>query len=222
MTEAPAGQVRVGLGRSNAVIALAVLGFLAWIVWAGARGGWHASEASARYLGFGVAALFVIPLLMMLWALPRFLSPRYVVFDEHGLRIRHGRREAVVGWADLAGVGIAYQRAAEEPTTLPASVDEVRERVQEYLADAAAEALQVSGKRRIVLEIYPARTDAGDRVPLLKPYWKVLTPPAAGLPAWGWSFPLPPVVSIAREIARGAQAVRPDRWIGWYARPWTG
>lgn len=121
----PAGQVRVGLGRSNGVIALAVLGFLGWIVWAGARGGWHAGESSLRYLGFGVAAVFVIPLLMMLWALPAFLSPRYVLFDAHGVRIRHGRREAVVAWADLAGVGIAYQRAAEERTKLPASVDEV-------------------------------------------------------------------------------------------------
>ena len=92
------------------VIALAVLVFLCWIVWAGAHGGWTATETSARYIGFGVAAVFAVPLVMLLWALPRFVSSRAVTVDAHGIAISHGRERIAIGWSDLYAVGIGYER----------------------------------------------------------------------------------------------------------------
>lgn len=94
--------------------------------------------------------------------------------------------------------------------------------VTDHLAGQAAELLQVSDKRRIALEIYPARPDAGQWYPKLQPYWKALAPPAAGVPPYGWRFPLPPVVSIAQDIDRGLWTFQPRRRLGWYPRPWTG
>jgi hypothetical protein len=73
--------------------------------------------------------------------------------------------------------------------------------------------------------------------PKLAQYWIALPPPVEGIPSGegerqraggrgipsvGWRFPLPPVVSIAEEIDRGAHAFQPDRRLGWYARPWSG
>ena len=212
--------VRVGLGRSNVVVALAVLGFLGWIVWAGGHGAYTADSTSARVLGYGIAALFAVPLVMMLRALPRFLSPRQVIVDAESLRIQHGREQVVLPWSELAAVGIGYQRAPDEPAPMPTTEDEAKEAVQDFLSERAHEALQVSGKRRIALEIFPVRPEAVDAFPRLKPYWQ-RQPPAAGLPALWWRFPLPPVDSIARQIATGIQATRPDRWVGWQPRDWS-
>jgi hypothetical protein len=204
------------------VVSLAVLGFLCWIVWAGAHGAWTAKDASARVLGYGLAALFAIPLLMLLRTLPRLLRPRYVVLDAVGLSILHGREQVVVPWQDVAGIGLGYENAPAEKQKVPTSIDGLKELVKDYLADRTKEALQISGKRRVTLEIFPARPDVLDGYPKLTPYWEVQPPPFAGLPAQRWSFPLPPVVSIAQAIDRGGRMFRPDRWLGWYARPWSG
>jgi hypothetical protein len=212
----------VSLGRSNAVVAFAVLGFLGVVVGAAGYGAATADDSSARVLGFGFAAVFAIPLVMMLFALPRFLSPRYVIVDTGGLRIQHGRQQVALPWQQVVAVGIGYEQATPAPATVPTSVDGLQDALRDRLADQAAEVLQVSGKRRIALEIYPARPDAGQWFPKLQPYWKALAPPVAGVPPYGWRFPLPPVVSIAQAIDRGLWTYQPQRRLGWYPRPWSG
>ncbi|HET6214380.1 MAG TPA: hypothetical protein VFE14_16060 [Micromonosporaceae bacterium] len=77
------------------------------------------------------------------------------------------------------------------------------------MAGAGCRGVAGSGKRRLALEIFPVRPDAAQRYPRLKPYWKSQEPPAPGLSALRWGFRLPPVVSIAREIGRGAQTFQP-------------
>jgi hypothetical protein len=213
--------LRVGLGRSNAVVTVLLLGFLGWVVWAGAHGAWTSTETSARVLGVGFAVAFAIPLVMLLRFLPRFLSPRYVVVDEAGVAIQQGKQTVVVAWHEVTAIGIGYE--IEPPTSgkIPNSLGGLTDAAKGYLADQVSEALQISGKRRLVLEIFPVRPDAVDLVPRLKPYWKSLPPPAAGLPEWGWRFPLPPVVSIAQQIAGGLRSRAPRHWLGWFERPWS-
>jgi hypothetical protein len=216
-------QVRVGLGHSNLVVTLGVLTFLGLVVGVGAYGAATSDDASARVLGFGLAGLFAIPLVMLLFALPRFLSPRYVVFDAGGLRIQHGKQEVAIGWPHLVAVGIGYELATAPPPGLPpTSIDGLKDAVKDYAAGKAAEVLHVSDKRRIALEIFPYRPDAVQWFPKLKPYWKQLPPPVAGIPPYGWRFPLPPVVSIAQQIDQGARSFQPHRRLGWYPRPWSG
>jgi hypothetical protein len=213
--------VRVGLGRSNIVVALAVLAFLCWVVWAGAHGAWTSDNTSAKVIGYGVAGAFAVALVMLLVALPRLVSPRYVVVDAFGLRIQHGRREVLLPWPELLAVGVGYQQAPAEKVKVPTSAEELQDAAKEYLAGKASEALQVSGKRRLALEIYPARPDAVERYPKLKPYWQAQPPPAHGLPPWHWRFPLPPVVSIAQAISSGLYGFAPRHFLGWIPRPWS-
>jgi hypothetical protein len=217
---AGAGPVKVGLGRSNAVVTLGLLVFLGWVVWAAGYGAWTSTETSPRVLGAGIAVLFAIPLVMLLRFLPRFLSPRYVLVDEAGVAIQHGRELVVVPWHEVAAVGIGYEI---EPTStkIPQSLGGLKDAAHDYVVDQVSEALQISAKRRLVLEIFAVRPDAVDLVPRLKPFWKALPPPAAGLPEWGWRFPLPPVVSIAQQIAGGLRSRAPRHWLGWFARPWS-
>jgi hypothetical protein len=223
-SRAPAApdQIKVGLGRSNAVVTLAMLVFLGLIVGYATYGGINTDDSSARYISFGLAGLFAIPLAMLLFALPRFLSPRYVVFDATGLHIQHGREQVTVPWPDVVALGIGYEQAEAERPKTPTSVDGLKELITGYLTDKVSEPLQVSDKRRIALEIYPVRLDAVHQFPKLAQYWIALPPPVEGVPSVGWRFPLPPVVSIAEEIDRGAHAFQPDRRLGWYPRPWSG
>jgi hypothetical protein len=214
--------VKVGLGHSNAVVAFAVLAFLAVIVGVAAHGAWTAAESSARILGFAIAAIFAVPLVMMLFALRRFLSRRYIVFDPSGVSILHGRQRVVVPWQEVAAIGIGYEQAPDEPTKIPTSTDDLKDMAKDYLAGKASEALHVSGERRLALEIFPVRPDAPRWFPKLQPYWTQLPPPARGLPPYEWRFPLPPVMAIAHEVGRGAQTFQPQRWLGWFARPWSG
>src|SRR5258708_40112031 len=98
--------LKVGLGRSNAVVTVLMLGFLGSVVWAGAHGAWTSTETSARVLGVGFAVAFAIPLGMLLRFLPRLLSPRYVVVDEAGVAVQQGKQMGVVPWHEVTAVGI--------------------------------------------------------------------------------------------------------------------
>lgn len=202
------------------VVALAVLAFLGWITWAGLHGAWTSTEKSAQILGYAIGGFFGVLLAVWLWRLPLFLSPRYVILDAVGLSIRHGKEQITVPWQELVAVGIGYEIAPEERAKLTdyLSPDAAKDRLKTVLTEQAEEALQVSGKRKLSLEIYPAYPEAVDRYPRLKPYWKPSQPPRQGLPPWQWHFPLPPVMSIARAIGMGAYTVRPERWLGWYPR----
>jgi hypothetical protein len=212
---------RIGLGRSNAVVTICVLIFLVVIVGASVKGG-IGSTGSTRYLSFFIAVLFAIPLLLAIRALPKLLAPRWVIVDRAGLAIQHGKKTVVVGWPDILAVGIGYALAEPEKTKIPVSIDGATELVAEKLSGLAAEALQISGKRQIALEIYPARPDAVNAYPRLRPYWKPQPPPAPTLPGMQWHFPLPPVAGIAEQVAAALYAWSPPRWAGWTPRPWVG
>jgi hypothetical protein len=125
-----------------------------------------------------------------------------------------------VAWPEIRAVGIAYEIADPKPTTIPHSVDGLKDQVKDYLADRTMEALQVSSQRRLVLEIYPSGPNLN--IPKLRPYWKALPPPVAGLPEMALRYPLPPAVSIAHQIATGLLQRAPKCWLGWYPRPWSG
>jgi len=217
----PPPPVRVGLGRSNAVVTACILVFLCLVVGTAARGALN-STGSARVLGAGIGLVFAVPLVMTLFALPKFLARRFVVLDVAGLHILHGKAAVSMPWSEVYAVGLGYGQAPADERKLPTSIEDVKGVVKDYTVDKVSEALHVSGKRRIVLEIIPARPDAQQQYPKLKPYWKHQPPPFAGLPPFQWAFPLPPVVSIAHEIERGVRTFQPQRWLGWYPRPWSG
>jgi hypothetical protein len=219
---AGADPVKVGLGRSNISVTAALLVFLGLFVFFGTQGALTATDASSRVVSSIIAVAFAIPLIMLLRNLKVFLSPRYVIVDGNGVAIQSGKQTVMVPWPEVRAVGIAYEIADPEPTTIPHSVDGLKDQVKDYLADRAMEALQVSGQRRLVLEIYPAGPNLASGVPKLKPYWKALPPPVAGLPDMALRYPLPPVVSIAQQIAAGLGQRAPQRWLGWYPRPWNG
>jgi len=210
-------EVRVGLGRSNVVVTICLLLFVGGIAGVAAYSGLRA-QGSARILGLAIAAIFAIPLLMLLRALPKFLAPRRVVLDGHGLRIQHGRDEVLLPWPQIAAVGVGYQRTAREPEKAPLTLEAVQEAAVGRLQDYAREALHVSDARKLALEIFPAAPDAGAAVPKLRPYWKQARPPMAGLPGVRWSFPLPPVTGIGERIADGMRVIQPNRWLGWIVR----
>jgi hypothetical protein len=163
---------------------------------------------------------------MLIRALRRFLAPRYILVNQAGLGIQHGGQTVTVAWPDILAYGIGYAVAEPERVRIPTSVDKAKEMVAERLTDAAMEVLQVSGKRHLVLEIYPVAPHVADRYPRLRPYWKPgpaaerLSMQAPGLPQLGWRFALPPVVPIAQQIARGLYVWSPPRWAGWIRRPW--
>jgi hypothetical protein len=213
--------VKIGLGRSNYVAAICVFALLTAIVVAGVRGGMNADESSARIIGYGVAVLFAIPLVLLIVGLRKFLAPRYIVVNPAGLGIQHGTETVMVAWPDILAYGIGYAVAEKERVRIPISLDKAQEMVADRITDATMEALQVSGKRRLVLEIFPAAPHLVDRYPRLRPYWKPQPPPAPGLPPIGWRFALPPVIPIAERIAGALYAWSPPRWAGWIRRPWT-
>lgn len=197
-----------------------MLVFLGLLVGVAGYSAARSDYSSGRLLGFAIAGLFTIPLVMLLFRLPRMLSPRSVIIDPAGLTIRHGGEQVVLPWQQLVAVGFGYEQADPEPHKIPGGAQEI---ATDYLAGKAQEALQVSDKRRIAMEIYPVRPDAAAWFPKLQPYWQQqLYPPRAGLPPFGWRFPLPPVVSIAQAIDHGVGTFQPHRRLGWYARPWSG
>jgi hypothetical protein len=221
MNGSPATSVKVGLGRSNVVLALGMVVFLGWITFVSIKGSIEEPDAP---LGYVIGGLFGFVLIFLLIRLPVFLRGRSLEFDAEGLRFWHGAQHVLIRWDDVVAVGIAYEQPPEETPKLhvPSSVeDEVKGRVADFLNDQAHEVLQISNKRRIALEIFPRQLAAVQAYPRLKPYWQTWTPPQGGLPPAGWRLPLPPVVTIAQEIGRGAQAFQPNRWLGWYAKPWA-
>jgi hypothetical protein len=212
---------RVGLGRSNAVVALSVLVFLVLVVGTSGYGAYTTHDQSARVLGYGIGAVFAAPLVMMLIRLPRLLSRRYVILDPVGLHIQQGREEVVLPWPEIVAVGIGYGNAPAAREKIPTSVDDIKDLVKDFLVDRSKEALQISENRKLALEIYPVDPNAEGRYPRLKPYWRYEVPPIAGLPDRQWRFPLPPVVSIGQAIEHGARTWQPQRWVGWFPRPWS-
>ncbi len=220
MTQPPP-TVAVGLGRGNVAAGLIMLGFLTLLVVAGVVGGATLTGATSS-VGYFIAVVFAIPLVLLLIGLPRFFAPRAVVFAPGGLYIRQGSRQEGIEWSLIAGLAIGYEYKQPENPKLLVSTDGVKDLAVERMTGATLEALQLSSQRRFALEIYPARPDAVNFAPKLKPYWVQQVPAAPGLPPMAWRFVLPPVVAIADEVGRGAFTVVPQRWVGFVPRPWSG
>jgi hypothetical protein len=214
--------VKVGLGRSNVVVVLAVLLFCGGIVFFCGKAAFQMEDQESRVVNGLLAAAFAVALVLLLIRLPKLLSPRYVVVDHTGLSIQQGAERVLVPWGELVAVGIAYEVPAPEQAKTPLSTDAVKEEISGYLAQRASEALQVSDQRRLFLEIFPGRPDAPTAWPRLKPFWKALPPPYPHLSEWAWRFPLPPVTAIGQQIADGLYQRAPRHWLGWFPRPWSG
>jgi len=216
---------KIGLGRSNVVLAIGMLAFFTVAVVICVRGALDAENTESSILVWFFAALFAGPLVMVVIGLPRMLAPRYVLVNPAGLGIQHGRRTVMVAWPDIAAYGIGYAIAEAERPKMPTSLDQAKEMVADRITAATMEALQISAKRQIALEIFPAAPHLVDRYPKLRPYWKPQPPPPPGmppsaLPPMRWRFGLPPVVSISEQIAGALYAWSPPRWTGWIGRPW--
>jgi hypothetical protein len=218
-----AAGIRVGLGRSNLTVVIAMIAFLGGISGVAIYG--SIKDPSAP-LGFYLGGLFSLVLLYFLAKVPAFLKPRAFEFGPDGFRFWHGNDAEYIPWGEISAIGIGYQAKPADPRLalrVPGPpADETKDRIQGYATERAQEILHVSDKRRIGLEIYPMAPDLFARHPRLKPYIKALAPP--GSPASqssGWRLPLPPVVAIAQEASRGAQTFAPTRWLGWYARQWS-
>jgi hypothetical protein len=123
---------------------LVVLGLLV-----GVAGYSTARSDSGRVLGFAIAGLFAIPLVMLLFRLPRLVSPRYVILDHAGLTIQHGRDQVVLPWPQLVAVGFGHEQAVPASRRAIPTLAGPQEIATDYLAGKAQEALRVGDERRI-------------------------------------------------------------------------
>jgi hypothetical protein len=103
--------------------------------------------------------------------------------------------------------------------SLPLSVQDA---LKDYVADKIKDAVKLDNKRRVALEIFPVDPAAVERHTLLTRYRREQQPPATGLPGVRWRLVLPPVMGVARGVERGVRTFQAQRWLGWFARPWTG
>jgi hypothetical protein len=217
----PPPPARIGLGRSNIIATIVVIVILLIFIASCISGG-LGSTGSGAYVSYSLAVLFLAILVLVLVRMPKFVAPRFVLLDPRGLAIQRGQQIVGIPWSDIVGYGIGYAVADEEKAKIPTSTDALADLAVTKFAGAAAEALKISGKRQLALEIFPAIPDPASRYPQLKPYWQELPPPAPNLPAMRLRFPLPPVTSIAQEIANAMYVWSPQRFTGWFHRPWVG
>lgn len=215
-TQAPT--VRVDIGRASAIaVVMAVVVFAAL-----GAGGLYAAldttETGVRVIGYVIAALAGLLLLAFVTAIPRLLKKRGLEFDGRGVHFWYGGDRVLLPWSEVAAVGIGYEQPPGVPT-LPLSVQAA---IQDYVVDKVKDAIKLDGKRSIAVEIFPADPAALARHQILARYRREQAPPVAGLPATRWRLPLPPVVGVARGVERGVRTFSGQRWLGWFARPWSG
>src|SRR5258706_9860609 len=111
----------VRMGRSNAAGFILLAIFLGVIVGVAAISSANSDDSSERAIGFGIAGLFALPLILLIILAPRFLAPASVVLDPYGLRLRMGGREHIIAWPLIAGIGIGYayqQQPGRQPLSL--------------------------------------------------------------------------------------------------------
>jgi hypothetical protein len=131
----------------------------------------------------------------------------------------------VIGYviAGLSGLLLlAFVTAIEQPPDLPSLPLSVQGAIRDYVGDKIKSAVKLDGKRSIAVEIFPVDPAAAARHAILTRYRREQPAPAAGLPPVRWRLPLPPVVGVARGVERGVRTFQEQRWLGWFARPWTG
>src|SRR5262245_2690835 len=145
--------LRVGLGRSNVVTAVAVALFLAAIAVVGIGGSIRDPDAP---LGFFIGGLFTVVLIYFLVKVGPVLRPRAFEFAPDGFRFWHGRENVFIPWVHVYAVGVGYEIKPEDPPELkmpPMSVadvmDSANDQGKDFLNDTVTEALQISGKQRL-------------------------------------------------------------------------
>jgi len=215
---AQSGSVRVNIGRASVVAVVVGVLLLAGLTAAGAYAAVDAAETGVRVIGWVFAGLFGAVLLFFLAAVPKLLRPRGLEFDPGGVRFWYGDERVALAWPEVAAIGIGYEQPPDVPN-LPLSVQDA---IKDYVADKVKDAVKLDGKRSVAVEIFPADPAAVGRYPILARYKREQPPPYAGLPPVRWRVPLPPVVGVARGIERGVRTFQGQRWLGWFARPWTG
>jgi hypothetical protein len=168
-----------------------------------------ATDTATRVVGFCVAGLFTLPLLMMAFSVKRLLQPHGLEFSERGILYWQGDSKLLLPWPELAAVGIGY----EQPPELPSIT------VEDYLKGKLADAMKLDSKRRFAIEIFP-HPGVAERYPPMAKFRREQAPPVNGLPALRWRIVIPPMAGAARDIGAGVQAFQPRAWLGWFARPW--
>ena len=176
------------------------------------------TDTAVRVIGSVIGAMFGLILVAFVVATPRLLRRRGLEFDGQGLHFWYGDGRALLTWPEVAAVGIGYEQPPDTPG-LPLSVQDA---IKDYVADRVKDAVKLDGKRSIAVEIFPADPAAVQRHAILARYRREQAPPYQGLPVVRWRLPLPPVVGVARGVERGVRTFQAQRWLGWFARPWSG
>jgi hypothetical protein len=210
--------VRVDIGRASIVAVIVAVLLLGGLGVAGVYAAIDTTDAAVRVIGAVIGGLFLLLLLGFLLAIPRLVRRRGLEFDPSGVHFWYGDERVSLAWPEIAAIGIGY----EQPPNVPSLPLTVQDAIKDYVADKLKDAVKLDGKRSIAAEIFPVDPSTMDRYPILARYRREQPPPAAGLPPVRWRLPLPPVVGVARGIERGVRTFQGPRWLGWFARPWSG
>jgi hypothetical protein len=191
------------------VLAVAVFGGLAaFFVWAAVA---YRDDSTTRIAGWIVAAICLIPIVRLIVVRKRLLVSMGLAFDRRGLHYWIGGERGLLGWPQVAAVGIGY----EAPPHIPSI--SLEETAAEFLADHI-----MKDRRRVALEIFPADPGLVAGTPALLPYRVAAEAPWPDVSGERWRILLPPQPGLPRTIAGAAQQVAPRHWRGWFRRPWTG
>jgi len=201
--------VTVDLGRGSLVAVAIGVPLYALSCGAALYAAFDTDQTAVTVIGGFFAVVFGLPLLVMLLNLRKLLAPRGLVFDARGVRYWQGASSCLLPWEAVAAVGIGY----EQPPSLPSLS------LQDLLKDRIVDAL-VDPRRRIAVEIFPVDPGTVELQPALRRYRREGQAPAEGLPRLRWRLPLPPYSGLVARVTEGVQSFQPQRWLGWFARPW--
>jgi hypothetical protein len=110
----------------------------------------------------------------------------------------------MVRWDEISATAIGF----ESPPHIP-SVS-----IEGVVKDAILDSL-IKDRRRMALEIFPIDPAVMAAHGLLAEY-------RVDDASVHWRIPLIQVPGVVKTAARAAQAFQPDRWRGYFQRPWTG
>jgi hypothetical protein len=207
-----AGAVKVDIGRGSRIVILIGVPLGALLSACSVYAALDARDRATAVIGYSFAAFFAVPVLISLAGLRRLLRPRGLAFDGRGVHYWEGGSWTLLGWEDIAAVGIGYE---QPPEWMPL-------RLGQRLGNEMLDALKIERRRRIAVEIFPAHLGAIDRHPRLTRFRREQQAPDAKLSPVRWRFPLPPAPGLAARVGQGVEAFQPARWLGWFARPWRG
>src|SRR5262245_28201213 len=102
--------MKMDLKRANVITLLIGSALCLMLSAAGIYAALDAQDTATRVVGYCIAGLFALPLLMMAFSLPKLLQPRGLIFDEHGILYWQGDSRLLLPWPELAAVGIGYEQ----------------------------------------------------------------------------------------------------------------